>query len=425
MYKLTEEGKKYLSGEDLPEKKLIKKIEEEPKEIQKLKKEIDDLDIAINWSKKKGLIDIDKGKIKLRKKPSEYPEEEAMKLIKNNEEEKIDSEQIENLINRNLIQEIRESVFKKAKKQIEESEEKGEKITNLTPELIQTELWKKGKFKEYNVKALGKKKNPGKKHILSHYKNKVREIFLEMGFEEHKGPYAESSFWTFDSLYVPQDHPAREMQDTFFLSNPEKIELPEKEIVKKVKEMHEKGNNESKGWRYEWSEEEAKKPVLRTHTTAVTIKALREIEPPAKIFSIGKVFRKETIDYSHLPEFSQVEGIVASEEVNFRNLLGFLEEFYNKMGFDEIRFRPYYFPYTEMSVEPEVYYEPKDEWLEMGGAGIFRPEVTRPMGIEVPVLAWGLGLERLPMLDPDIKDIRTFYYRNDLELLRNKEIKTE
>jgi len=415
MYKLTEEGKKYLLQKDLPEKRLIEIIEEEPKDINYLKEKMEDLDIAINWAKRKKLIKIEKGKVKLIKKPSKHLEEKALEDLKDKKETK----GIERLLDRKLIKEIREDVVKKAKKQLE----RNTKITHLTPELIQTELWKDAEFKEYNIKALGKKKHPGKKHILTYYIDKIRRIFLDMGFEEHTGPYVESSFWAFDALYTAQDHPVREMQDTFFLSKPKEMKLPDKKIVKRVKRMHEKGDKESKGWRYKWKEEEAKKPVLRTHTTAVTIKALREVEPPAKIFSIGKAFRNETIDYSHLPEFNQVEGIVASEEVNFRNLLGYLKEFYKKMGFEKIRFRPGYFPYTEMSVEPEVYYEPKDEWLEMGGAGIFRPEVTKPMGIDVPVLAWGLGLERIPMLDPEIKDIRDFYYRNDLKLLRNKGIK--
>jgi len=421
MYKLTKEGKKYLTEKELPEKQLVKKLQEEPRSIEELKKELNNLDIAVNWGKRKGLIEIEQGKVKLLKEPSSYPEEEALKLIKEDKEKKVNSEEIQRLLERKLVKEIREDVVKKAKNQIKG---KGQ-ITHLTPELIQTELWKEAKFKEYNIKALGKKKHPGKKHILTHYVNKIRRIFLDMGFQEKTGPYVESSFWNFDALYTAQDHPVREMQDTFFTKKPEKAELPDKNTVKNVKKMHEEGYEDSKGWGYEWSEEEAKRPVLRTHTTSLTIKALKEIETPAKIFSIGRVFRNETIDYSHIPEFAQVEGIVAAEEMNFKNLLGYLEEFYNRMGFEKVRFRPGYFPYTEMSVEPEVYYEPKEEWLEMGGSGIFRPEVTRPMGIDVPVLAWGLGLERIAMLDPDVMDIRDFYCNNDLELLRNKQIKLE
>ncbi len=225
-----------------------------------------------------------------------------------------------------------------------------------------------------------------------------------------------------DALFIPQDHPARDMQDTFYIKNPEKTDLPDKNLVEAVKDMHEKGCDKGKGWGYEWREDVARKPVLRTHTTAVSARKLSEIEPPAKLFSVDKVFRNETLDYSHLPEFMQVEGIVVDENVSFPDLLGYLKEFYMKMGFEKIRFRPGYFPYTEMSVEPEVYFEEKDEWLEMGGAGIFRPEVTEPLGIDVPVLAWGLGLERLPLLQRDFKDIRNFYYKNNLKMLKEAKI---
>ncbi len=417
MYKLTEEGEKYLK-KGLPEERLIQEIKKEPRSINELKDKIEDLDLAINWGKRKNLIDIEKGKIKLKNEPSSYPEEEALKQVSEGEE--VNEETAKRLLERELITEIREDVVEKAKKQLETG-----KIKNLTPELIQTGLWKEATLKKYNIKAKGKKIYPGKKHILSYYIDKVRRTFLDMGFKEVRGPYVESSFWNFDALYTAQDHPVREMHDTFFTEKPEKAELPDKKTVEKVKKMHEKGDEKSKGWRYKWNSEEAKRPVLRTHTTSLTIKSLKDVEPPAKIFSVDKNFRKETLDYSHIPEFSQVEGVVAAEGMNFQNLLGYLKEFYKKMGFEKVRFRPGYFPYTEMSVEPEVYYEPEDEWLEMGGAGIFRPEVTKPMGIDVPVLAWGLGLERIPMLDPEIQDIRNFYYKNDLKLLRNKEIKTK
>jgi phenylalanyl-tRNA synthetase alpha chain len=152
------------------------------------------------------------------------------------------------------------------------------------------------------------------------------------------------------------------------------------------------------------------------------VRSLAQLKPPAKVFCIGRVFRNETLDYKHLPEFTQIEGIVADEDVGFPDLLGYLKEFYLRMGFQKIRFRPSYFPYTEMSVEPEVYFEKHDTWLELGGAGIFRPEVTIPLGIDVPVLAWGLSLERPVMLKLALNDIRNFYYKNDLELLRNAKL---
>lgn len=347
--------------------------------------------------------------------PDKIKIKEALERI--NSGESVEKNLLNILLERQLVEEIKEDIVRKARQQVEEKE-----ISELTPELVKTGLWRKANFKKYDVKKTGRKRYPGRRHILSHFIRKIRRIFLEMGFEERKGPYVESSFWNFDALFQPQDHPARELADTFYLKNAERAELPDEELVEKVKNAHEEGTEKSSGWGYEWQREEAEKPVLRTHTTAVSVRSLAELSPPAKVFTVDKVFRNETVDYSHLPEFIQVEGIVADESVSFDNLLGYLKKFYGKLGFDRVRFRPGYFPYTEMSVEPEVYFEKKDEWLEMGGSGIFRPEVTKPLGIDVPVLAWGLSLERPVMLNLDVDDIRNFYFENDLDFLKKAEV---
>ena len=241
----------------------------------------------------------------------------------------------------------------------------------------------------------------------------MREIMLEMGFTEIKGQVIQSSFWNFDALFQPQDHPAREMQDTFYLDS--KAEIPD---YSRVKEMHECGGTTgSCGWGGRWSPEIARQEVLRTHTTGVTIKYLHDHpEPPLKAFGIDRVYRREAIDATHTPEFEQLEGIIMDRGVSFRHLLGFLKEFYNKMGFEEVRFRPGYFPYTEPSVEPEVFIDGLG-WVELGGAGVFRKEVTSPFGIEHPVLAWGLGVSRVAMLKLGLKDLRLLY-QSDIEWLR-------
>ncbi|MFP4117021.1 MAG: phenylalanine--tRNA ligase subunit alpha [Candidatus Aenigmatarchaeota archaeon] len=413
MYRLTEEGEKYLE-EGLPEKRLMQSLDG-TKEISEVKERIEGSSLAINWALKNGWIEIKEGTIHVKKRPKEIRLQKALEKVKQGEG--LDENTKEKLIDRSLIEEVREDIVKQAKEQLEKGS-----TSNLTPELIKTGLWREADFKEYDPTKTGKRKYPGRKHILSYYIQDIRRVFFDMGFEEMKGPYVESSFWNMDALFIPQDHPARDMQDTFYMKKPEETKLPDKELIGSVKKMHEQGNSRSEGWNYSWKEEMAKRPVLRTHTTAVSARKLAEIEPPAKLFSVDKVFRNETLDYSHLPEFMQVEGIVASGEVNFQNLLGYLEEFYKKLGFKKIRFRPGYFPYTEMSVEPEVYFEEKDEWLEMGGAGIFREEVTEPLGIEVPVLAWGLGLERLPMIREGIDDIRNFYYENNLKMLKGAKI---
>ena len=243
-----------------------------------------------------------------------------------------------------------------------------------------------------------------------------------MGFKEMSGNMIVSSFWNFDALFTPQDHSVREMQDTFFINK--KTELPDKKIVKAVKESHEEGVKGSRGWKYNWNEEEAKKLVLRTHTTCLSAQTLAKLDKsnlPAKFFAIGKNFRNETLDWSHGFEFNQTEGIVVDKNVNFRHLLGYLKQFFEKMGFKKIRIRPSYFPYTEPSVEIDVWHAEKKKWLELGGAGIFRPEVTIPLfGEDIPVLAWGPGFDRTLMDYYEIKDLRELYKNNIAQLRKMK-----
>ncbi len=236
----------------------------------------------------------------------------------------------------------------------------------------------------------------------------TRSAFLEMGFSEIISPQVESAFWDFDALFQPQDHPARDMQDTFYLERPKLAELPSYETVERVRLTHENGwKTGSTGWGYRWQEKRAKQVVLRTHTTATTVRALAEDpNPPRKVFCVGKVYRNEAISYKHLPEFFQVDGIIIDKEANLATLLGTLKEFYRKMGFSKIKFKPAFFPYTEPSVEVFVFMESKQSWIEMGGSGVFRPEVTIPFGCQVPVLAWGLGLDRLAMMRYGLTDIR-------------------
>ena len=302
------------------------------------------------------------------------------------------------------------------RKEIQKGIEIKEEITQLTPELIQTGKWREYELKRYDVKLFAPKIYAAKLHPLTQLIEKIRRIFLMMGFDEVEGDYVVNAFWDMDALFIPQDHPAREMQDTFYLKKPARIPVEDREYMRKIKEMHENGGGISKGWRYEWSEEIAQKAMLRTHTTVNSIKYLYEHrEPPVRMFSIGRVFRRENMDSTHLPEFTQIEGIYMDEDADFQVLLGILKEFYSLMGFPTIRFRPSYFPYTEPSLEVEVYYN--GQWLELGGAGIFRPEVTEPLGIKYPVLAWGLGLERLAMITLGLRDIRDLYI-SDIAWLR-------
>ena len=297
-----------------------------------------------------------------------------------------------------------------AKKGLDLREECG----TLTREQILTGAWKTASLRRYDVSKLPKKAYPGKIHPYQRIISEMREILLEMGFTELYGGIVQQSYWNFDALFQPQDHPAREMQDTFYL----KETLPLPKGYEKVKAMHETGGETSStGWGGVWKEEKAEQCVLRTHTTSVSIQHLaKNPNPPVKAFCIGRVYRRETIDPTHLAEFEQLEGIVMDEGVTFGNLLGILREFYHRMGFEGVRFKPSYYPYTEPSLDAEVYVEGIG-WMEMGGAGVFREEVTAPLGINYPVLAWGLGVSRIAMLRLGLKDLRNLH-RSDVAFLR-------
>jgi len=293
-------------------------------------------------------------------------------------------------------------------------------ISEITTELLQSDAWKDADYRPFDVTLESATPRTGRSHPMQALIERVRSIFLEMGFSELVDDYVQTAGWNMDALFIPQDHPAREMQDTFYLENPKSIDLPE-HLTDAWGAIHEHGGDTgSVGWGGKFSAETSKKGLLRTHTTVNTIQYLAENPKDAcRVFSVDRVFRKEAIDRTHLPEFHQIEGIIMEEGANLQMLVATLKTFYAKMGYPEVRVRPAYFPYTEPSLEIEVKWRGK--WLELGGAGIFRPEVTEPLGISSPVIAWGMGLERLAMLVLGLDDIRQLYI-SDLEWLRNQPI---
>jgi phenylalanyl-tRNA synthetase alpha chain len=426
----------------LPERRLLNLLNE--KRILKLEEaqkqsslSDDEFKASIGVLKKKAIIEIKNGKIILSERGDEISKKsleelfieslpliysssltlEQLHALKTLEKRKnIIQAKEEEIINIHITP-VGEEILKSGKKF-------GELIESITPKLLEKEYsWKGKKFRRYDLTSSLPSINGGKRHFVSQATDYARKIWTELGFREMSGNIIQSSFWNFDALFTPQDHPVREMQDTFFINK--KVELPDKKLVKNVKEAHEtgigKGLEKSKGWEYTWNEEEAKRLVLRTHTTclsAITLSNLNKKEIPAKFFAIGKCFRNETVDWSHGFEFNQTEGIVVGKNLNFRHLLGYLKEFFRKMGFEKIRFRPSYFPYTEPSVEIDIFHPEKKVWLELGGAGIFRPEVTIPLlGEKMTVLAWGPGFDRMIMDYYQIKDLRELY-KNDLSQLR-------
>lgn len=293
-----------------------------------------------------------------------------------------------------------------------------EEVAQLTPELIQSGRWRDVEVRKYDVRAFAPVIYGGRLHPMTILIERCRDAFLKMGFKEITGEYVESAFWNMDVLFTAQDHPARDMQDTFYIQEPERLDLSKyEELVDIVRQVHENGwKTGSLGWRYKWSRAEAERALLRTHTTVNTIRYIAENpSPPFKVFSIGRIFRNEAMDSTHLPEFTQIEGIVCEDGANFDMLCGVLKEFYRRMGITTVRLRPGYFPYTEPSVEVEILWN--GQWMELGGAGVFRPEVTMPLKVDKPVLAWGLGLERLGMLIWGLKDIRDIYV-SDIDWLK-------
>jgi phenylalanyl-tRNA synthetase alpha chain len=298
-----------------------------------------------------------------------------------------------------------------------------EYVERLTPEIIASirSSGKDASLRPIDVEATASGFYPGRRHPVKEFINEVREVYLSMGFAEIAGDSIQSSFWNFDALFTPQDHPARELQDTFYVRGGLDPGLQRKGVVANVAASHENGwETGSKGWRYSWNVEEARRLVLRTHNTALTVKATMDSGgADTRIFSVGRVYRNENLDFKHLAELHQMEGIVIGEGLNLRHLMGVLTKFYGKLGMSGVKLWPSFFPYTEPSMQVMVYYEKVGRWLEMGGSGIFRPEVTLPLGVKKPVLAWGCGLERLLMLRLGIQDIRELY-NNDLEWLRER-----
>ena len=293
-------------------------------------------------------------------------------------------------------------------------------IIELTPELIRSGAWRDTPVKPYDVDIPSPTLTRGRTHPLAAIIERVRQVFLSLGFHELEDDYVHSAGWNMDALFIPQDHPAREMQDTFHLDEPQILPVNEDDLRRWAAVHEHGGETGSTGWGGTFSDDVARQGVLRTHTTVATIHHLAaNPSEPCRVFGVGRVFRKESIDRTHLPEFHQIEGIIMEPGANLPMLIGTLMEFYRQMGYPDVRVRPAYFPYTEPSMEVEVKW--RGRWLELGGSGVFRPEVTEPLGCVAPVIAWGMGLERLAMLVLGLDDIRQLYM-SDLEWLGSKPI---
>jgi phenylalanyl-tRNA synthetase alpha chain len=300
--------------------------------------------------------------------------------------------------------------------------------TDLTIEMLQSGSWKDAPFKPYNFAAEGTPANAGALHPLNKVREEFRQIFFSMGFTEMPtNQYVESGFWNFDALYVPQQHPARDLQDTFYIKEPSHAREPEdKKYWHDVRQVHEGGVFGSIGYRYPWSGSESTKLVLRTHTTAISAAMLYKLAKgtvePVRYFSIDRVFRNEAVDMTHLAEFHQVEGVIGDYNITLGDLIGFMQRFFGKMGVKQLRFKPAYNPYTEPSLEIFSWHEGLNKWVEIGNSGLFRPEMLKPMGLpdDYRVIGFGLSLERPTMIKYAVSNIRELLgHKVSLDFIQN------
>lgn len=435
--RLTEEGRRYLTA-GLPERRLLRALEKKEGTVEEMREftgmDEQEMNIALAWCRRKNWIEMPEidGKRILRLTPegrsallTKSSEEEALEAADRGEILSPERREIFSILERRGLVEVEEEIERRLKilpageELIRTGVEIEEEISELTKEIIVTGRWRTAKLKRYNVLAPIAEIFPAKIHPQQRVIEEIRRILLGMGFVEIKARIVESEFWNFDALFQPQDHPARDIHDSLWVKKPERTMLPPEELVKRVARSHERGVAGSRGWGYKFNVEISRRPVLCSQTTAATVRYLASRpKPPVKVFCIDRVYRHEKIDYKHLAEFYQCEGIVMERGMTLRNMLGYLKEILNALGFERIKFMPSYFPYTEPSVQALVYHEQKGEWLEILGAGMFRPELLRPLGIRYPVLAWGIGLSRLVMLKLGLEDIRDLF-KNDLAWLRS------
>ncbi|MBD3369400.1 phenylalanine--tRNA ligase subunit alpha [Candidatus Fermentibacteria bacterium] len=317
-------------------------------------------------------------------------------------------------------------ITEKGGKALERSEEGGETVGAITPEMLRAGTWKGASFRAYKMDIPPSRIHSGRLHPYMRYLDAVRRKFVAMGFSEMRGPLVESEFWNNDALFMPQFHPARQIHDAYYVEEGLSSPRPEPEIVSRVAETHENGGDTgSRGWSYRFDRNRTLRAVMRSQGTALSARCLASgPEVPGKYFALARCFRYDQVDATHLPDFFQIEGIVLGEGINLRHLLGLLKMFAEEIaGAEEYRFQPGYFPFTEPSVELHVKH-PALGWIEGGGAGLFRPEVCLPLGVEVPVIAWGLGLDRLAMLAMGLSDIRDLV-TPDLSVLRRMKIRAD
>ena len=240
-----------------------------------------------------------------------------------------------------------------------------------------------GNSDSVDIALPGKHYDIGSVHILEQTLSEIKKIFNDIGFSIAYGPEIDDDYHNFGALNFPEHHPARDMQDTFFID---------------------------------------KDTVLRTHTSNVQIHLMEDNDPPLRVIVPGRVYRNEAISYKSYCLFHQVEGLYVNKNVSFGQLKGCLEYFVKKMFGEKckMRWRPSYFPFTEPSAEVDIWDDQRNQWMEILGCGMVDPEVFNNVGYDSKIwhgYAFGMGVERIAMLKHDIDDIRLFY-NGDIRFLR-------
>lgn len=424
---LTEEGKSYIDM--FPEERLVKSVAEGK---VRAVGDVDDK-IGLNWAKRNGWITIDGGKLSLTKlgasieQSGRYALRDTLRdLSAGGDTKRImlkSSTAFDSLKRRHLIDVHERGTIGTIR--ITDTgnsiNDNVDEISYLDREIIKGRLWEGKRFSEYDVNISYGDIYPARMHPMHEFINMVRETWLSMGFVEGSGPIVNPAFWNFDVLLTPQHHPARDMQDTFFLSDPDTVGTGERSLLKRVKAAHERS------FGTDWDVSLAKRALLRTHNTVVSARYIRELgssrraKYPIKAFFVGRVFRNESIDYKHRAEFYQSDGIIVGDNLTFSNLIFELREFFGRLlgesVAESIMLRPSYFPFTEPSLEIFYFDKNHKDYIELGGAGIIREEITGALGMNKRVLAWGLGLDRLLFDRMGIYDINEIY-RNRVGWLR-------
>ncbi len=406
----------------MPEYVVLKEVQKKSKKLSELTVDKSIIGSAMGELKKAGLVDIQKKdelELSITKKGEDFINNYKNPLTlfeKPTKVEDLTNEQKKILelfkMRKGFLKETVKKSFtirltSKGKEIIKEAKENLkvlDLIDELTPDMLKSGSWKNKEFRHYDINTKTSIPQLGRRHPMLEANKILSEIFVEMDFKEMQGPMVETCFWNMDTMWIPQDHPARDEQDTFYLEH--SGEVP-KGAMDKVKTMHENGIKHSHTPKGEFSEEISKRCILRTHSTSTSFRYLYDLgkkqakgeDINGKYFYLAPVFRNEAIDSTHLAEFYQGEGFIIGDNLGLADLMGFIKDYYAKLGVTKIKFKPTFNPYTEPSMEAHYYDEKLGKWYALINSGIFRAETLEPMGIKnKTIIAWGIGASRVAAL---------------------------